>query len=430
MVRVLSKGSQLDFADYADWDDTVNIRDYDIVFVNLRDLERRKDEFLHDNVPVEYKRMYEMPPPDHVVQLLVSGGDLIITLPNTLQTQPSADPDWDPPQEVRENTTIYPGTPILNFLSWLPFAIEAFEDGGESIAEDTIDDDWDWYFPNAFSWDISFQKGRYEDEELQFKIEPLVENRYGQALAAKVEVHRMKGKRTIEVRPDWGTIYLLPMLDGWGIDQLAEKVMEYEYPEVDIETVGGSPDWLTNYDAPREDELEDQIEELKKELADAQSFKRLLWEQGDELEEVVYDAFRKAGLTIQGEVPHRRDGAIDLGNRMIMLEITGTTGSVTETKLSQLNKWVINNQDEFEEKVAGLFVINYSRDTDPVDRRLHLDPDRMEYLENSCLQLITTLDLFTMVHGLESQDIDGDVVEGKLRSDVEIIEFESVDDPF
>lgn len=401
MVRVLSIGSQLDFADYVDWDDTVNIRDYDIVFINLRDLERRKDEFVHENVPEEYKRMYEMPPSDHIVQLLVSGGDLIITLPNTLQ----------------------------NDLSWLPFAVETHEDGGESIAEDTIDDDWDWYFPNAFSWEISFTKGPYEDGRHQFKIVPLVKNRYGQALAAKVVVNRMRGKRTIEARPNWGTIYLLPMLDGWGIDQLAEKMIQHQYPEIDIETVGKSPDWLSDYDAPREDELEEQIKELQQELAEVQSLKRLLWEQGDELEEAVYDAFRKAGLTIQEEVPHRRDGAIDLGDRMIMLEITGTTGSVTERKLSQLNKWVINNQDKFEEEVAGLFVINYSRDTDPVDRRLHLDPDRMEYLENSGLQLVTTLDLFTMVHGLESQDVDGNVVEAKLRSGVEIIKFESVEGP-
>jgi len=257
-----------------------------------------------------------------------------------------------------------------------------------------------------------------------------VENRYGQALAAKVEVNRMKGRQTIEIRPDWGTIYLLPMLDGWGIDQLAEQVMEHEYPEVDIETVGRSPDWLSDYDAPREDELEEQIEELQQELAEAQSFKRILWEQGDELEEAVYDAFRKAGLTIQEEVPHRRDGAIDLGDRMIMLEITGTTGSVTESKLSQLNKWVINNQDEFEGEVTGLFIINYSRDTDPADRRLHLDPDRIEYLESSGLQLITTLELFAMVHGLESREIDGNVVEAKLRSDVETIEFESLDNSF
>jgi hypothetical protein len=51
MVRILSIGSELDYAHHADWNESANIRDYDIVFVNLRDLERRTDEFLHANVP-------------------------------------------------------------------------------------------------------------------------------------------------------------------------------------------------------------------------------------------------------------------------------------------------------------------------------------------------------------------------------------------
>lgn len=425
MTRILSKGSRLDFADFADWDDPVNIRDYDVAFVNLRDLEQRKDEFLHKNVPEQYKRMYELPPAEHVLQLLTSGGDLVITLPNSLQATPSEDQDWEPPEPIDDDAVISSGTPILNFFSWLPFALEINDDGGESIAEETISEDWDWYFQDGFSWNLSFPKQRHE-EQLQFKVEPLVENRYGEGVASKVVVNRMKGSRTIEVRPSWGTIYLLPMLDGWGIEQLAEKVMECHYPDVELEIVGGKPNWLTEYEAPREKALTEKIQELQQELAAVQTFKQLLWEQGDPLEEVVYNAFRRAGLTIEEEVPNRRDGAISLDNRKVMIEITGTTGGVTESKLSQLNKWVINNQDEYDKEVTGLFVINYSRDTEPADRRLHLDPDRMDYLENSGLQLVTTLELFKMVHGLESDEIDIEDVERKLLSDAGVIQFDEV----
>ncbi|MDQ2055228.1 hypothetical protein [Halobellus sp. H-GB7] len=89
MTRILSKGSELDFADYADWDETANIRDYDLLFVNLRDLEQRKDEFLHTDVPREYWRQYELPSHDHVLELITSGGDIVVTLPTTLSVQPS-----------------------------------------------------------------------------------------------------------------------------------------------------------------------------------------------------------------------------------------------------------------------------------------------------------------------------------------------------
>lgn len=155
MVRILSKGSQLDYADYADWDESANVRDYDIVFINLRDLERRKDEFLHARVPAEYRRLYEFPLPEHVVQLLLSGGDIFVVLPFELSARPSEDQDWEPPEPIPGDTPVRGGTPILNFLSWLPFTLEVHEEGGESVEEETIDEDWDWYFDDDFSWNFS-----------------------------------------------------------------------------------------------------------------------------------------------------------------------------------------------------------------------------------------------------------------------------------
>lgn len=219
-------------------------------------------------------------------------------------------------------------------------------------------------------------------------------------------------------------------MDGWGIEDLAYNVMEQLYPTVDIETVGRQPDWLAAYDGPREEELEQSINDLEEELVETRSFKRLLWEEDDELQDSVYDALRKAGLTIQEEVESRRDGAIDLGDKMVMIEITGTTGGVAERKISQLQKWVTTNEEEFEEELGGLLVYNFDRRTDPTNRDMNLDPERMEYLEDSGLQLVTTLELFKIVLGLEAGDLDEVDIEEKLRSDESVIGFDSVEDPF
>lgn len=429
MVRILSIGSELDYAHHADWNESANIRDYDIVFVNLRDLERRTDEFLHANVPGEYRRQYQFPPTEHILQLLTSGGEFIVTLPSSIDAEPSENQDWEPPEPIPEDEPVPAGTPILNFFSWLPLELDIDDMGGESIDEETIDEDWEWYFDDGFSWDLAFSTRRDTTEHVRFRLESLVENRYGESLAAQITANFAQGPRTTGLRPDWGSIYLLPFLEGWGIENLVQHVMENLYPDVDIETAGRQPDWLADYESPRESELEEQISDLEQELAEAQSFERLLWEQDDELEEAVYETFRKAGLTVHDEVPHRRDGAIELDDRMIMLEITGTTGSVTERKLSQLQKWVTNNQDEFDKEVSGLFVINHFMETDPADRDLTLDPDRLNYLESAGLQLVTTPELFKMVNGLETDDLDADDVEAKLRSDSEVIQFDTVDDP-
>lgn len=193
MVRVLSIGSDLDYADQTDWDESANVRDYDIVFVNLRDLERRKDKFLHARVPAEYRRQCEFPDPEHIIQQIVSGGDIFILLPHGLQTQPSEDQDWEPPEPIPDDTPIPAGTPILNFLSWLPFDLEIHDDGGESVAEDTIEEDWDWYFPDDFSWNYSIPKQRGRVENVAFRVEPLVENGYGECLGARITVNRSRG---------------------------------------------------------------------------------------------------------------------------------------------------------------------------------------------------------------------------------------------
>lgn len=430
MVRVLIKGSQLEYAHHADWDESANIRDYDIVFVNLRDLERRKDEFLHSGVPERYHRMYEFPPQDHLLQLLISGGDLIVTLPWSVQVRPSEDQDWEPPEPIPPDTPISPGTPILDMFSWLPLDLSVDDTGGESVDEDTIDEDWEWYFDDSLSWDMSFATGRTSNEGVRFSVESLVENRYGQALAAKIDTNLARGDRGTELRPGWGSIYLLPLLEGWGIQDLAMHVMENLYPDVDIETVGRQPDWLAEYDAPREEELESQISDLEQDLAEAKSFKRLLWEQDDELQEAVYDALRKAGLTVREEVPNRRDGAINLENEILFLEITGTRGDVAEEKLSQLQKWVTNDEDEFEEDVGGLLVINHFMEDDPADRDLTMDPDRRSYLEAAELQMVTTMELFKLVNGLEAGQIEEGDMEEKLREHNEVLVFDEVDDPF
>jgi hypothetical protein len=204
--------------------------------------------------------------------------------------------------------------------------------------------------------------------------------------------------------------------------------MDELYPDVDLNTVGRQPDWLGDYQAPREEELEAEIERLHRELAHAQAYKQLLWEQGDELEEIVYIALQDAGLTIEEEVPGRRDGAIDLADRKVMLEITGTTGGIKESKLRQLQTWVDNNQNDYDEEITGLLVINHQRDRNPSERRVQLDEQREVYLDSRGLQLITTPELFKMVTGISMGDISEDDVQAKLRSDEGIIVFNEIEE--
>jgi len=151
MSELLSLGTELEFADYVDWNETTNIKDYEVVFVDLLDLEKRKDEFLHSYVPAGYKRQYNLPNPKDVLRLLTSGGDLIVCLPTTTSVKPSEDQEWEPEEPIPDDALIRPGTPILNLFSWLPFGLEVSDEPGKSVDEESIDGDWKWYL-TAISW--------------------------------------------------------------------------------------------------------------------------------------------------------------------------------------------------------------------------------------------------------------------------------------
>lgn len=428
MSDILSIGTKLEFAECINWDETANIKDYEFVFVDLLDLEKRKDEFLHDKVPNEYKRQYELPDHDSVERLLTSGGNLIICLPTTTSVRTSENQDWEPKKPIPDDALIRPGTPILNFFSWLPFELEVIDEHGRSVDEDSIHEDWDWYFDNRFNWNLTITTRTQTVNGVEYEFQPLVRNRYSAPLAAEITVESKRGIRTTDYVPNYGKVYLLPLVkDGWSFDNLAEKVLRKFYPQVDLETTGRRPDWLSRYSAPREQGLKQEIEQLQKELDESRLAKNLLWEYDDKLEDAVRTALREAGLTVGDEVKNRRDGSIQLDDQVIMLEIKGKEGDMSEKNISQLQKWVDNNQDLVEKEVTGLLVINHQRLTDPEERRLQLDQERQNMLEDRGLQVVSSMELFKMVHGLEAEEITKDDVVKKLKSGEIVIEFDSVD---
>jgi hypothetical protein len=431
MSELLSLGTELEFADYVDWNETTNIKDYEVVFVDLLDLEKRKDEFLHSYVPAGYKRQYNLPNPKDDLRLLTSGGDLIVCLPTTTSVKPSEDQEWEPEEPIPDDALIRPGTPILNLFSWLPFGLEVSDEPGKSVDEGSIDDGWKWYFDGQFSWEISFKNHIPDEDSVEYQFHSLVSNRYGEALAAEIMVKSKGGMLPTGSESNQGTVYLLPLVKtGHSFDDVAEKVVDNFYPEVDLETVGRHPDWLSEYAAPREKELLGKIRELEDELEEERLRKDLLWEYDDELENAVRSAFKDAGLTVGGEVKNRRDGSIELDDRVILLEIKGQEGDVSEENISQLIKWVDRDGDEFERDVTGLLVVNHRRLTEPNEREFQLDQERYGMLDRNGLQVVTSLELFKMLRGLEAGDIsEADVVE-KLKSEEIVVQFDEVESPF
>lgn len=424
MVRILCKGGHLKYADNAGWREDTNISDYDIVFLNLLKLDQQFEEYIeYQEGPVNRDNVFDIIDPERVMDVLEHGGDVYAILPTQAGKRKIPDTD-DPPDTFfekarKEAAGITPVATRANFFDWFPATLMIEDDGGQSVDETSIDSDWDWYFKDSFQWDICFEETKgTKDRGLRYHLKPLVENRYGMQLAGEL-IHKPFKTRYEDL--EIGSVYLLPLLDGWGFEDLAERILEKFHPDVDIETDVEAPNWASEFSTPQQRRLEERISKLEAELDQEQGFRALLYGTGDELEEAVHTAFNTLGFKVEGEKDGRRDGVVTTDERVYVLEIHGTTGGISKHKLRQLKDWKESNESSWEKSVDGLFVVNSQRRMEPGERDVTIPPDLLEYSERNDLHILRSPELFKMISEIQEGGFTKNEVRQKLSSEVEII---------
>lgn len=421
MARILCVGSNLRFAEHADWDEQPNISDYDLVFLNLRDLEKRFHEFTDDEIRGRAEdRVFNIADPERVMDVLMHGGDIYAILPTVREKIDEQHPVGELLKDAEKDVTgISPRPPSVDFFNFFPAVLEVENQGGKSVDENSIDSDWRWYFKDSFDWDICFRptKGT-KDVGLRYELQSLVENRYEKQLASEL-VHTPFKSRYQD--REIGSIYLLPLLDGWGFENLADKILEKFYPDIDIETEAKAPEWAGQLSTPRQQELEEKISELETELALEDQYRILLYGTGDSLEHTVHQAFRELGFEVQGEKEGRRDGLVSSDKQIYVLEIHGTTGGVKKRKLRQLYEWKEDNEDKWDRPVTGLYIVNPKRKTKPNDRNITVPPDTVDYVDGKDLHIVRTPELFNAISKKQRNELTtGDIQQMLATSDAEI----------
>jgi len=161
-MRVFSKGSDLPYVHKSSgWNEHANFKDYDVVFVNLLNLENKSQNYDHpyngsENIP-------KLLDSSDVSKFIRTGGYMIVYLSKhptvemgetTTKPKKTAGGSQQPAprggsMSKKDNTESYSE---YNLLDWLPFSAKFNTDeSGESI--EVFKNDWKWYFGDSFKWE-------------------------------------------------------------------------------------------------------------------------------------------------------------------------------------------------------------------------------------------------------------------------------------
>ncbi len=482
MARILSIGSELDFADSVDWHEDANYKDYNIIFMNLRDLEQRSEEFVYPYYDDD-ERAVNFSTRKQVRSFVMDGGnDLIIALPSssavalqegenqstTTVARAVTAPTGQPSQEEKDENGDEEEEPTFHscdLFSWLPARLHTEDTGGESVvlADNTeVGQLWEWYFDENFAWNLTLQRvgqrtwmtegSAYDDPTSRPSSGSAPDEKYGpiprlQEVAVNASNECIGGRIELFPRKDIdvsevdqypspaGGIYLVPLKPSLPFADFARQVLVQNYGLFE-EGLDHQPEWVQEYALPEEQRLRDRIAELQAELESLETeveepaqYKSLLYDVGDPLEDLVRDTLRDVGLEVSGEVPGKRDGIIKLDDQWIVLEIYGSTSGVTAKKYRQLTDWVENVNVEHPGKaVEGLLIANPFADEDPAERPSELltgDPKRL--MEQRGFHAIRTIDIYRMICGYRNDELSTADIEQRFASmDELIIDFDDV----
>jgi hypothetical protein len=280
---------------------------------------------------------------------------------------------------------------------------------------------------------VGDQKG-----ELVFQDTILAKNRVDEALSIKLTAGEVVSKNlgNMEMKDiNWwdGRIYVLPLIGNYKYPQFAEEILHNVY-DFDLHTeTDDTPEWLSEYTLPDEQEILDEISELRNELETklsqlkgVQKYKELLYETGTTLEETVHKTFRDMGFDVEDEKSGRRDGSVQLSDERMILEIHGTTSGVSLNKCRQLDDWVERAIADGENDANGLLVVNPMRKKDPSERRDAIPDNVIDYMEGRGYKILTTTELLKLVKAEKENVLDKDAIEERLTEPT-IVEIDEVE---
>lgn len=365
------------FVDCVEWDvnPLPNLVDYDFIIINVQSL---TDDYL---TSVSSDRMEEFR--KLLTRFLISDGVLIILSAFRKSVQrPNKYPDsysnyaWSPVEFITPKEA---GTTIDILKNVYPKYFSKFKT-------------WEYYFsmPQAcLTREFTEYIGTTSEIKYKFPAEILIKNRYNKMLSGlySCEVYYEKtryahGEGTyFPNKPDrtFGKIILLPLLQDIDYKEALNIFLEdlLGKPQIPL-----PPEWATQIAMPfikkidieingistKIQEHQRKIDELKKEKTEIESYKKLVYADGQELEDIFKKCLADLGAKIEPAKYSNEEYCLVHNNAYYPIEAKGIVKSISLTHLRQLIDYMLKYDEATEKKCKGILLGNPWKDI-PVEKR-------------------------------------------------------------
>ncbi len=270
--------------------------------------------------------------------------------------------------------------PDVGNYSWCPFDIYAKNKSGTTVFCESEKAKWLFDAIN-FNWQCYF-KNYPEDTSI------LATNRAGHPISIIVPYEN-------------GHCVFLPYTNQ--IDELTSLLIQsglniiseaFETEEAPAEV----PTWIGEFVTEEEEKLLKKQNELEKKIRKRTKFKRLLYEKGIALQELVEDIFKELGFDVK-KLPKGAyaDLEIPLNGTTGAIEVTGLEGSINVRKARQLLHYCVDQ--EIERDVKGILVVNHYQNISPKERGDVATEDAIALANKFNFCILPTTELYNLLEG-------------------------------
>ncbi len=382
---------------WAEIDKVPNIADQDIVIINMVSLTKSILEKIISSKSVAYFKG------NYFLKLLGSGGQVFaIAVPTA---------------RVRIGNMTYD-----NYW-WNPFTLEFEREKGDTI--ENVNNEFQRYFNNMKSWNFTM------DFDKSAGIVKNIISKFPNEVIHKLAQTRYRAPIGIQLLlPTGARFCFLPppteISTKTAIDIILEDFFGIKISEM-VE-----PDWVREIKVPDENKIKgrikksldriktekEEIEKSKQEMQSIARFRKLLYTEDEELEQIVWTTFRELGAKVtEPKKKNKEDGWIETKFGKAVLEIKKTAKSASRVHTRQLDNWV-GNSIANGEKCKGILVINHYGDKPLKERKEPFPSDVRDHAKDARLGnpfcLLTTIELFRAFCAFKEGEVSSDEIFKKI----------------
>ncbi len=405
-----------------------NFVDYDVIIVNVRSLDR---DFM-DEVSLDKITAFR----NQFMRIIKSNAVLIVLTA---------------PHFYIERQDRFPRGKINNYF-WCPIDIQTFDEAGDTI--NIINDQFPKYFSQFKKWEYhlyvhvgAMKHNYFQEDKHKIKLEKfsLIKNREGRMLSGTISVEFFRGEErtraysssdyTFSETPNdiYGPIHLLPELietnQKESINLLLEDLLGK--PQVLL-----PPEWVESVKMPFIDSIQKQINEnnegittlqeevkkLEEQKASIEEYKRLLFSDGFDLEDVFRTCLTKLGGTVEPAKYSDEEYCLVFKDKDYPIEAKGITRSVSLTHLRQVIDYMLKYEEETGESCKGILLGNAWKHK-PIEERGTQDtpifPDNV--IRRACdlkIALVSSVEFFSAFCKFLDNELTGtEIIEQIVNSE-------------